>query len=129
MAKKIDITIENKLVIEKRDMNVYHNATRSAHMISYDSSVTLPFKPDIENDYLYISIVSGPGLLVSKSMVDLPSWVNFEFLSEGKLTVTRSDDRTFLKIPPGLPGWQLKLTCTDVIGKRGADRVIISEDL
>jgi len=129
MAKKIDITIENKLVIEKRDMNVYHNATRSAHMISYDSSVTLPFKPSVENDYLYISIVSGPGSLECKSLVNLPSWVNFEFLSEGKLTVNHSDDRIFLKIPPGLPGWQLKLTCSDSIGKREADSVIISEDV
>ena len=128
MAKKIDIRIENKMIMEKRDMNVYHNATRSAHLIGYDSFITLPFKPALENDYLYISIVSGPGNLQSKSVVNLPSWVDFEFLSEGKLTVTHSDDRTFLRIPPGLPGWQLKLTRSDSSGKRGDDRVIISED-
>nr|NIM12175.1 hypothetical protein [Candidatus Aminicenantes bacterium]NIN18168.1 hypothetical protein [Candidatus Aminicenantes bacterium]NIN42067.1 hypothetical protein [Candidatus Aminicenantes bacterium]NIN84820.1 hypothetical protein [Candidatus Aminicenantes bacterium]NIO80995.1 hypothetical protein [Candidatus Aminicenantes bacterium] len=45
MTKEINITIENKLVMEKRDMNIYHHATRSAHMISFDSSITLPFKP------------------------------------------------------------------------------------
>jgi len=98
-------------------------------MIGYDSSITLPFKPALENDYLYISIVSGPGNLESKSVVNLPSWINVEFLSEGKLIVTHSEDRTFLKIPPGLPGWQLKLTRSDSSGKRKDDRVIISEDL
>ncbi len=128
MAKKINITIENRLIKEKRDMNVYHNATRSAHMIGYDSSITLPFKPALENDYLYISIVSGPGNLECKSVINLPSWVNFQFLSEVKLAVTHSDDRTFLIIHPGLPGWELKLTRPDSSDRRGDDRVIISED-
>ena len=129
MAKKLDITIENRLVIEKRDMNIYHNATRSAHMIGYDSSITLPFKPIIEDDYLYISIVSGPGQLVNKSVVNLPSWIDFEFLSEGKITVSHLSDRTLLIIPPGLPGWQLKLTRSLTNIKKGNHCVIISEDI
>jgi hypothetical protein len=110
MAKEINITIENKLVIEKRDMNVYHHATRSAHMISFDSSITLPLRPVIEDDYLHISIVSGPGHLKSKSIVNLPSWVDFEFSSRGDVTVAHSGNRTLVKIPPGLPMWQLKMT-------------------
>jgi len=110
MSKEVNITIENKLVMEKRDMNVYHHSTRSAHMISHNSSVTLPLRPVIEDDYLHISIVSGPGHLNSKSIVNLPSWVDFEFTSDGDVTVTHSGDRTLVKIPPGLPVWQLKMT-------------------
>ena len=64
MAKEINITIENKLVMEKRDMNVYHHSTRSAHMISFDSSITLPLRSVMGDDYLHISIVTGPGNLI-----------------------------------------------------------------
>ncbi len=110
MNKAIKMTIENKLVLERRDMNVYHHSTRSAHMISFGNSITLPFRSTIEDDYLHISIVSGPGRLECKSVVNLPSWVDFEFSSEGNLIASHSGGRTLLKIPPGLPQWQLKLT-------------------
>ncbi len=119
MKKGIDITIQNKLIMEKRDMNVYHHASKSAHMISFNSSVTLPLRPVIDADYLYISIVSGPGHLETDSLVNLPSWVDFEFLSDGKLAVVHSHGRTFLKIPPGLPGWQLKLTRSSSVIRKG----------
>jgi hypothetical protein len=98
-------------------------------MISHNSSVTLPLRPVIDADYLYISIVSGPGHMGSKSVVNLPSWVDFEFLSDGKLALIHSNDRILLKIPPGLPGWQLKLTRSCPGIRKGPHRVIISEDL
>ena len=63
MTNKIKITIQNKLVMGKRDMNIYHHSTRTAHMISFDSSITLPLSSKIEEDYLHISIVGGPGRL------------------------------------------------------------------
>jgi hypothetical protein len=126
--KKINITIENKLVIEKRDINVYHHSTRSAHMISYNSTITLPLKTTDEHDYLYFSIVCGPGSMERRSVVDLPSWLNFEFLSEGKLTVQHADQRTLLRIPPGLPSWQLKLTRSPTCTKKTADAVYIYEE-
>lgn len=110
MAKEINVTIENKLVMEKRDMNIYHHSTRSAHMISHDSSITLPLKSAIEDDYLHISIVSGPGHLEGNCLVNLPSWVDFELSSAGDATTSHSGDRTLLKIPPGPPKWQLKIT-------------------
>jgi hypothetical protein len=129
MAKQINITIENKLVMEKRDMNVYHHSTRSAHMISFDNSITLPLRPVIEDDYLHISIVSGPGHLKSKSVVNLPSWADFEFSSKGDVTVAHSGDRTLLKIPPGPPIWQLKMTreLSSLISQP-SDRVTIGDD-
>jgi hypothetical protein len=126
--KDIMITIENKLVIEKRDMNVYHHGTRSAHMISYNSSITLPLKTTESQDYLYFSIVCGPGSMEHPSVVNLPSWLNFELLSEGKLMVQHSDERTLLRIPPGLPGWQLKLTRANSGNKKKTAGVYIYEE-
>jgi hypothetical protein len=129
MAKQINITIENKLVLEERDMNVYHHSTRSAHMISPESSITLPLKSVIEDDYLHISIVSGPGRLEGNCVVNLPSWVDFELSSAGDAITTHSSDRTLLKIPPGPPIWQLKMTrsLSSTIDQ-SLDRVIIGDD-
>ncbi|MCP4151269.1 MAG: hypothetical protein GY757_26230 [bacterium] len=128
MPKEINITIENKLVIEERDMNVYHHASKSAHMISHNSSITLPLKPDVENDYLYISTVSGPGHMENKCQVSLPSWLDFQLQSSnGNLTVTRSGNRTLVKMPPGLPGWELKLTRSTFLFNKRADSVTVSE--
>ncbi len=129
MAKKIKITIENKLVLEKRDMNIYHHSTRSAHLISYNSSLTLPFRTVVEEDYLHVSIVCGPGDLKSMIIVNLPGWVNFEFSSGKDVVVTHLGERTILKIPPGPPRWQLKMTrSASAIIPVARDRIIISDD-
>jgi hypothetical protein len=110
--RDVSITVENKLINEKRDINVYHHSTRSAHIISYNSSITLPLRTVGEDDYLHISVVSGPGNLWKDCLIGLPSWANFEFATEAKITLTHSNDtkRTLLKIPPGPPTWQLKMT-------------------
>ena len=129
MAKEINITIENKLLIEKRDMNVYHHSTRSAHMISHNNSITLPLRPVIEDDYLHISIVSGPGRLEGYCVVNMPSWIDFELAYAGDANIAHSGERTLLKIPPGLPVWQLKITrsLSSRINKSSA-RVTIGDD-
>lgn len=128
MANEIKITIENRFIKEKRDMNVYHHSSKSAHMICHNSSVTLPLKQVAEDDYLYITIVSGPGQLKNKSVVNLPLWVDFEFLSDGQLAVIHSGERILLKIQPGLPGWQLKLTRSSVRTRQLSNRVIIGDE-
>jgi len=129
MAKEINVTIENKLVLEKRDMNVYHHSTRSAHLISHNNSITLPLRPSLEEDYLHISVVSGPGHLINKSVLNLPAWADFEFSSEGKIILVHTDDRTFLKIPPGPSTWQLRMTrsFTSIIDQ-AVDRVTVGDD-
>ncbi len=106
----ITITVQNKLKKEKRDLNVYHQSTRSAHIISHNSSITLPLRTVEEDDFLHISVVTGPGHLRQNCLIELPAWANFEFSSEGKVTLTHSGDRTSLKIPPGPPKWELKIT-------------------
>lgn len=112
MVKEIDITIKNKLTAGERDIQVFHHSTRSAHIISHNSSVTLPLRNAGENDYLSISVVKGPGYLWTACVIGLPSWVDFDFSTEGNLAVTHSGNskRTLLKIPPGPPTWELKIT-------------------
>lgn len=110
MEKEIEITVENKLVMEERDMNVYHHATKSAYIVSCGNSVTVPLRTELENDYLHVSLISGPGYLDCNSMVSLPSWAKFEFSSMRDVTVSHSDGKMLVKIPPGLPLWELRLT-------------------
>jgi hypothetical protein len=130
MPKRIQITIENKLRIEERDMNVYHHAGRSSHMISHNSSITLPLRPVTENDYLYISLIRGPGHIKNICVVDIPSWINFEFLSSvDNIMITRFRNRTLVTIPPGLPGWEIKLTRSFSLFEWWRARVTISETL
>lgn len=98
-------------------------------MISPESSITLPLKLAVEDDYLHVSIVSGPGRLQGKCVANLPSWVDFEFSSRGDVTVVHFGDRILLKVPPGPPTWQLRMTRSlfFLLGK-AADHVIIGED-
>lgn len=129
MSVEVDIIVENKLIKEKRDIHVYHQSTRSAHIISRSSSITLPLKSVMEDDYLYISVVRGPGNLWKESVIDLPSWADFEFSLEGKAVITHSGKRTLLKVPPGPPTWQLKMMRPDespIVQK--SDHIIIGED-
>jgi hypothetical protein len=121
----ITVTVQNKLKKEKRDLNVYHQSTRSAHIISHNSSITLPLRTIGEDDFLHISVVSGPGNLWQNCLIDLPSWANFEFSSEGKVTFTHSSDRTLLKIPPGPPKWELKMTRPAEVSGIQEDKVTI----
>ena len=98
-------------------------------MISYNSSVTLPLRTTVEDDYLHISVVSGPGHLENNSVVNLPSWADFEFSSRGDVTVAHSGDRTIVKVPPGLPTWQLRMTRSlSCLIDKSTDHVTIGED-
>ena len=129
MSMKVDIIVENKLIKEKRDIHVYHQSTRSAHIISRSSSITLPLQTTREDDYLYISVVHGPGNLWKESIIDLPSWADFEFSLEGKLALNHFGNRTWLKIPPGPPTWQLKMTRpNDSFPLQMPDHIIIRDN-
>lgn len=108
--EEIEITVNNKLTAEKRDLNIYHHSTRSAYMISHNSSIVVPLRTAAEGDYLHISIASGPGNLEKDCVIDLPSWVDFKFFSQGNVTVTHVGGCTLLEIPRGPPVWQLKIS-------------------
>jgi hypothetical protein len=108
--KKFEVTVRNRLVAEKRDVNIYHHFAKSANMISHDSSITLALRPVEEDDYLHISVVSGPGKLSKDCVFDLPAWADFEFSAIGNGSLHHSGDRMLLRIPPGPPLWQIKVT-------------------
>jgi hypothetical protein len=139
MPEKIEITVQNKLITEKRDINVYHHWTQSAHIISHNSSITIPLATNGEKDYLHISVVKGPGYLEKNCLINLPSWIDFDFTSRENVTgisISHSYDpdvaRTILKIPPGPPAWELKITMSTRLDSDGRftkkkDRVIISD--
>ncbi len=110
MTAGFDIVINNKLTIQRRDIHVYHCASRSAHIISYNSSITLPLHTTDGKDYLGISMAGVAGGLRNNCVIDLPAWIEVEIYLEGKLTISHRDRRTLLKIPPGSPAWELRLT-------------------
>lgn len=130
MSVKIDITVENKLIAEKRDINVYHHSSGSAYIISHNSSISIPFRTDGEGDYFHISVSSGPGNLSNNCLITLPSWVDFKFSGEGKVSLDHSSDsnRTLLNVPPGPPTWQLKVTRSmTTLNKSIGDHVTLSD--
>jgi hypothetical protein len=110
MPEKIEITVRNKLITEKRDLNVYHHGNRSAYMISYSNSITIPLGTSENGDYLHLSIVSGPGSMEKNCWINLPSWCDFTVSGLGNGDLTHSGDRMLLTIPPGPPVWQFKIT-------------------
>ena len=110
MSSSVRVMVENRLVTERRDLNVYHSCSATAHMISFDSSVTVSLGLGVEGDYLHVSVVGGPGRLRLETWVQLPGWLDFEYSGEGKIAVVRSGDCIYIKIPPGLPGWSIKMT-------------------
>ena len=130
--KGIEVIVENKLVMEKRDLNVYHHATRSAHMISHGSSVTFPLMSALDDDYLHVSVVAGPGKLEQSCIVRVPSWVDFRLSSAGDATISRTDDWTCLTIPPGPPTWELKMTRAVTTaapgGKTASSRITVGDE-
>lgn len=130
MTGEFDITVENKLIREKRDINVYHQSTRSAHIISRSSSITLPLRTVVEGDYLHISVVSDPGNLWKDCLINLPSSLDFEFSSEGKVTINHAieSERILVKIPPGPPKWQLKVTMANGSPLKTPDHITIGDE-
>jgi hypothetical protein len=133
MTGEFNIKVENKLVKEKRDISVYNHFTRSAHIISDNSNIILPLGTVEQGDYLHISAVRGPGDLRNVCWINLPSWTDFEFSIERKITVTHTYwcgiSRLLIKIPPGPPAWQLKVTRPPkTIGTTVDNYVIIGDD-
>jgi len=128
MPKGIKMIVQNKLITEKRDLNVYHHSTRSAYMISHGNSITIPLGTVEDGDYLHLSIVSGPGSMEKDCWIDIPTWCDFTVSGMGNGDLTHSGDRTLLKIPPGPPVWQLKITrASDFIIAQTPDHVTIGE--
>lgn len=126
MSEPIEIQVLNQLIEEKRDVSVYHHSSRSAHIIGRSGSLTLPLQDGSEDDYLHISLVSGPGNLWKGCLLDVPAWADLEFSFDGSITMTHRGKRTLFKIPPGPPTWQLRLSRPAGAGP-APDRLTIGE--
>ena len=136
MRKEFKVAVENRLTALKRDINVFHHSTRSAHIISYNSSITLPLGTPGSSDYLQVSAAWGPGHLWKHCLIRLPSWADFEFTTDGSITFIHSPNNhtTLLKIPPGPPTWELKITGSLALSPRNqspasGDYITISDDV
>ena len=129
MSKEIKIIVENRLLMEMRYINAYRS-TRSAHIISYDSAATLLLGEANTKDYIQISSHSGPNHQVwSDCLINIPAWANFEFFSEGKITLIHESDRTVIKIPKGPPTWLLKIIRPeDAEIRQAEDYIIVTDD-
>ncbi len=128
MRRALNVTVENKLVLEQRDLSIYHHGSRSAHILSHNSSVNLRLKTDDEADYIHISVVSGPGNLWNECAINLPAWSNIELNTKSEMTFVHSDGHFLIKLPPGPPTWQLKVSRhEDAPNTRGSSRIVVGD--
>lgn len=128
MENTIEIKFDNKLLIEKRDLNIYHRKNKGTHLISYGSSVKIPLQIMSEGDYVNLSVAVGPGYMERQNTVELPYWLNYEVLSEGRIGATHTGGRIRLKFPAGLPEWTLKLSLSKSHNEHSEGRVVISDE-
>lgn len=109
MEGEVEISVENRLTVEQRDLHVYHHSSRSAHIISRSSSIVLTLTMAGRLDYLHISPGRGGGSGWKQCWVRLPSWLDFELSSDRGVTLRRSGGQTVLNIPPARSAWQLRI--------------------
>lgn len=138
MAEVINIIIINRLVKEKRYLNIYHHGTGSSYMISDKKEVNVPLKINRKKDYLTIAVAGEPGHMWNGCRANLPSWLDFDFLATDAVTLNHrgGGERTVITIPPGLPNWQLKITrqkdslpChMEELKENSTHQIIISDD-
>lgn len=129
MQDACEIKIVNKLRTEKRGLNIYHQSTQGSHIISTGSSVRFSLKPGKEDDFLHLSVISGPGPLWKECRVGLPSWCDFDFSGGGALRVEHCGEKLQLVIPPGPPSWQLVVTrAKSSNGVKREDAIVFSDE-
>ncbi|MCP5049181.1 MAG: hypothetical protein GY940_18575 [bacterium] len=128
MSQGIKITVQNRLITEKRDLTIYHHSGKTSYMISHSNSIDILLGTVENGDYIHFSVVSGPGNLEKECCIDLPSWCDFTVSALGNGDLSHSGDRTSLRIPPGPPVWQLKITRpSGYIHSQTGDYVIIGD--
>ena len=120
--------IQNRLGREKRDLSIYHHLKKSAYMLSHSNSATIPLGTQNDGDYLHLSMVSGPGSQERDCWFDIPSWCSVEFSRLCNGGFAHRGERVIMKIPPGPPVWQVKITRPhDIPGDPDEIQIIISD--
>ncbi len=129
--KSIRIAVCNRLVRDRRDINVYHHSEGTNNIISSKSRAVYSLGDHDAGDCLKISVPSGPGYLLNPCILEMPPYMNYRFSAEGKFLLLHKGERTLLKIPPGPPLWELKLFIPVPMGPGfsvSEDQVIISDE-
>jgi hypothetical protein len=129
MMKEVEITVENRMVLEKRTLSIYHKGRNSTHLLDSSSSHTLLLKTAAEDDYLHISPGSGPGDLKNECVLRIPSWADFQFSSKDKISLSHWGKLFLLTVPAGTAPWELRMTRpNDSDVYPATDTVTISDD-
>ncbi|MCP4215885.1 MAG: hypothetical protein GY765_14625 [bacterium] len=102
--KRVSIAVYNGL---ERDISVHHAAARTSHLISRNTSVDLAIGG--EGDYLHISLVSGQGALVTGSLLEWPSFMDFKLALPGEIDLVHRGERMKVALPKGTDTMQLRL--------------------
>jgi len=126
MTKEREIIIQNKLIAENCDINIYHCQSGSAHLISCSSTVKFMLSC-LEDDFLHISLVRGQGNLEHTFHFYLPQWIDFDFYHIQGLSLKNYGTMYILKVPPGIPGWELRVKAAN-LGMNSQIRDIIIAD-
>jgi hypothetical protein len=58
----------------------------------------------------------------------MPAWADFEFSTEVKTTIRHLSSKIILKIQPGPPGWQLKITRPVDVSHKNAAHIVITDE-
>jgi hypothetical protein len=110
LTEPVGITIRNNLNKEKREISVYHHSRRMSHIVSHNRSLNHILESMDKGDYIQVSVVSGPGHLNHTCILVLPSFLDFTFSATGDVTIEHFNQRLMLKIPPGPPTWEIKMS-------------------
>jgi hypothetical protein len=108
LTESVGITIRNNLSQEKREISVYHHSRRMSHIVSHNHSLEHQLESVERDDYLQISVISGPGHLHHDCILVLPSFLDFTFSASGDVIIEHINHYLVLRIPPGPPTWEIK---------------------
>lgn len=112
MNKKHKILVENNMIIERREINIYHHSRTRTFLHNYDNAVAIDLKSTDEFDYIHLSIVKGPWNLQNECLIKFPDKLDLELSTNnlhGCIHFIQSGHKTLLKIPPGSPNWEVKI--------------------
>ena len=106
----VSIMIKNKLIREKKDLAVYHHASKSAHIVNCNSSIYINLSKRLTTDYLHLTQITGNEQFTADCYLSLPSWLDYTVESDKKLEATQHGGHTVLRLPSGFDQWKIKIS-------------------
>jgi len=138
MSDVLTIEVKNRLLETKNQIQIYHYFTRLSDKVAWNQSITFPLMrlaSGGREDFLEISIVKNQNKsideLVDTCLIDIPAWVNREFISEEKIGVAilhEEHGRTLVKIFHSPCTWKLKVLRPPYSNPQNGDQIIIGDE-